>query len=54
MRAAVTLATALTALSVVALVRTRVPGKPAAVTRDQRAVDGSGDLAAASYPATKT
>lgn len=54
MRAAVTLATALTALSVVALMRTRVPGKPAAVTRDQRAVDGSGDLAAASYPATKS
>jgi hypothetical protein len=41
MRAAMTLATVLSALSVVALVRTRAPGEPAAVARDQRAVDSS-------------
>jgi hypothetical protein len=41
MRAAMMLATGLSALSVVALVRTRVPGGQAAVALDQRAVDRS-------------
>jgi MFS family permease len=41
MRAAMMLATGLSALSVVALVRTRVPGGQAAVAPDQRAVDRS-------------
>jgi MFS family permease len=40
-RAAMTLATALSALSIVALVRTRVPGEQAAVAQDQRAMDSS-------------
>jgi hypothetical protein len=40
MRAAMTLATGLSALSVVALARMRVPGEQA-VTLDQRAVDRS-------------
>jgi MFS family permease len=41
MRAAITLATVLSALSVVALMRMRVPGEQAAVAQDQRAVDDS-------------
>jgi MFS family permease len=40
-RGAMTLATVLSALSAVALVRTRVPGEQAAVAQDQHAVDGS-------------
>jgi MFS family permease len=41
MRGAMTLATVLSALSLVALVRMRVPGEQAAVVKDQRAVEGS-------------
>lgn len=41
MRGAMTLATVLRALSVVALVRMRVAVDQAAVAQDQRAVDGS-------------
>jgi hypothetical protein len=40
-RGAVTLATVLSALSAVALVRTPVPGEREAVARDQRAMDHS-------------